>query len=130
MMVSLLLSLCRPNSEMSTPSINIRPEAGSINLTKQSCQKSKHWAGEDSPEEGKSERALASACASNNANSFSSLSNITHVEGKAVPTVAHLNCGGNLSQDQVKSLPISSAVVLKLDLALPTEEIETIAPII
>ena len=38
MMVSLLLSLCRPNSEMSTPSINIRPEAGSINLTKQSCQ--------------------------------------------------------------------------------------------
>ena len=83
-----------------------------------------------SPEESKSERALASSCASNNANSFSSLSNITQIEGKAVPTVAHLNCGGNLSQDQVKSLPISSAVVLKLDLALPTEEIETIAPII
>ena len=86
--------------------------------------------GQDSPEESKSEGALASACASNNANSFSSLSNITQIEGKAVPTVAHLNCGGNLSQDQVKSLPISSAVVLKLDLALPTEEIETIAPII
>ena len=41
MMVSLLLSLCRPNSEMSTPSINIRPEAGSINLRKQSCQQIK-----------------------------------------------------------------------------------------
>ena len=52
------------------------------------------------------------------------------VEDKAVPTVAHLNCGGNLSQDQVKSLPISSAVVLKLNLSLSTEEIETIAPII
>ena len=45
MMVSLLLSLCRPNSEMSTPSINIRPEAGSINLTKQSCKQIKLWTG-------------------------------------------------------------------------------------
>ena len=34
MMVSLLLSLCRPNFEISTPSMRIRPLAGSISLLK------------------------------------------------------------------------------------------------
>ena len=32
MMVSLLLNLCKPNLEISTPSIRIRPLAGSISL--------------------------------------------------------------------------------------------------
>ena len=32
MIVSLLLSLCKPSLEMSTPSIRIRPLAGSISL--------------------------------------------------------------------------------------------------
>ena len=37
MMVSLLLSLCKPNLEISTPSIRIRPLAGSISLLEERC---------------------------------------------------------------------------------------------